>query len=411
MTVQARSLPTSTNAFSRTMVELDVTDGATHDLFSRSVRQHLRDLRSFHWTFPLTQVFEPEVLDEAALLRGLDPSAVRRLDQGSSTAQVLVDAMAAAADLPAETTLCVAAALVSVSRFELAHQVLETVDASAHPRAAFERAMLEFVIANRTTLSAARMTAAFEAMRAAAQSEEVPRDRLLDACAQAVVWHLKCEAVPRTLFEWFSREGQSLVTHRRDELGAATVSSWYRGIAMVPAGRRDADLTRRVMRQAGRVAEEAIAHAGSGALELTLRKTYHESSVKEYLYVSRDREQALHHADRLVDLDPPWSISHGEKAEVCRSFGMLEEAAENFDAAAAVGPPYVRHHLLQAARAWDELDEPGAALERYDTICAIGEPSQELLQEAARVRQRRRGTTVTSADGPSNRSTSDRGSR
>lgn len=411
MTVQARPLQTSTNAFSRTMVELDVTDDVTHDLFSRSVRQHLRDLRSFRWTFPLTQVFEPEVLDEAALLRGLDPTAVRRLDEGSSTAQALAEEAAAAADEPAEETLCVAAALVSVSRFELAREVLRTVDATAHPRAAFERAMLEFVIANRTTLSAERMTAAFRRMQAAARSEEVPRDRLLDACAQAVVWYLKCEAVPRELFEWFSREGQSLVTHRRDELGAATVSSWYRGIAMVPAGRRDADLTRRVMRQAGRVAEEAIAQAGSGALELTLRKTYHESSVKEYLYVSRDQEQALYHADQLVDLDPAWSVSHGEKAEVCRSFRLLEQAAENFDAAATVGPPYVRHHLLQAARAWDELGEPRAALERYDAICAIGMPLPGLLQEAAAVRQRVHDAAVTPVAGRTDTSTFDRGGR
>ena len=287
-----------------------------------------------------------------------------------------------------------ASALVSVSRFDIAAGLLDTAsDQASTSRERFEIAWLEFVISNRRD-DGKNSPAAFAAMRAEIDAGKVPRGRALDACTQAVVWYLKRREVPEEAFTWSVGIGQRLVMNP-DQLDAGTMSSWFRGIAMLPAARGSASTTRQYMHRAQAAAEEKIAKS-SGAFEKNMLKTYYESSLKEQMYVNRDFDAAEEAGRALIALDPLWPPSYGELAEAYEKFGQLGQAAELYELAAHAGPPYVGHHLMRASRCRAALGQHEAALDHYsallelapgnETICNAGHALVNQVSPASRTR-------------------------
>jgi len=203
----------------------------------------------------------------------------------------------------------------------------------------------------------------FRRMRAAIEAGEVGAPRALDACTQAVVWHLKRQEIPADDFRWFAARARGLVRDAEGEIGDGQKSAWYRAVAMVPARVKRADTTRALMERARTTAERA---ERSGAMhDRHLVKTYYESSIKEFMHVTRDPERALASTLALIDVDPTWSVSWGERAETLAFFGQREEAAAAYDRAVRLGPPYVRHHLMNAAELYRELGDERRAGNRY----------------------------------------------
>lgn len=360
-------LPVKQNAFHQTLVGLDLVEvpNATRvDIFSQSAVDAFQSCNWESLGYPLTQIFEPAVLLEIALLEGVSLSSLKSLSHRPTGAIVeLYERVRMTDEASVNETLNLAACLATVSRFGLATKVLEGIDGkSMTPRHMFEASWLRFLISNRCD-GGLGSTAAFEAMQSAAETGHVSPARLLDACSQAVVWHAKRREIDEAQVRWWLTMGVSLANGER-ELPAATLSAWYRGVAMVPSASGSASETRRYMELAKDHAVEAADSQGRTG-DLNAMKTYFESSIKEHMYVSGDLDEAERAGRDLIALDPAWSISYSELADVLECRGDLAGAAELCENAVAIGPPYVSVHLRRAGMLWGRSGNGERAFECY----------------------------------------------
>ncbi len=385
-------MPTSsalqTNAFQETILGLTYAERPDPiDLFSRACVEQYQEFSTEHFGYLLTQVFEPNVLLESALLADVPYESVAMLEQHPTEPITrLAELVAQRDDLAMPGLVNLAAALISISRFAVASAVLDTAAArSREPREAFETAMLRFIVANRRD-DGEGSAAAFAGMRAAIEAGTLPDHRILDACTQAMVWYLKRREIPRSTFTWFVRTGHRLVESRRD-ISPGALSAWYRGLAMIPAAKGDAHTTQRYMTYARRSADDMVAQRPF-AYELHLVKTYHESSIKEYMYVTPDPDRAVDAALKLIDLDPAWAPSYGELGDACVRFHKLDIAAEAYERAIELGPPYFGHHLLQAARVQAARGNEDLALEHYEKLMDLNHTNEALRREARELSER-----------------------
>jgi hypothetical protein len=238
------------NCFQQTLLGLEYTvaPGEAADVYSRACVEAFASVDWSGWGYPFTQVFEPGVLFEVALLEGVAYEDLAELSYRSSRS------------------------------------------------ARSNRDMLTSVEA-RLIKPAEASYAAWSTrspMRSAAATGAVPRARILDACTQAVVWYLKRREVGKDDFLWWAAVGQTLA-RRHHAMPASAISSWYRGLAMVPAAKGMPDMTRGDMRSAREAAEaaERAVEQHAGPAELNLVKTYLESSLKEHMYITRDFDAAV----------------------------------------------------------------------------------------------------------------------
>jgi hypothetical protein len=358
------------NTFQETLLGLEYSPRCPADLFSRACAEAFAESDRTRFGYPFTQVFEPGVLHEIAVLADVPYPSLTGLDpQPTAATRQLAATVAQARDLSAVEVINVASALVSISRFDLATRLLvDLAERELTPRESFEAAWLDFMISNRCD-DGASSPAAFARMGAAIDAGGVPAGRVLDACTQAVVWYLKRQEVPLDVFRWAVRTGGALAK-RPDRLDQGTVSSWYRGIAMLPAAKGRAAETRRFMALARDAAQETIAERPR-AFEMNTIKTYYESAVKEHMYVTGDADAAEQAGLALIELDPVWSPSYGELAEAYQRFGQVDRAAGYYERAAQAGPPYVGYHLLKAAQCRAKLGQDELALDHYVALLRL----------------------------------------
>lgn len=365
-------------------LEFDTTGPDAADLFSQACVEQYHDSDPGQYGYLFAQVFEAQVVQEVAAIEGVDHEAVTTLAyQPTATIAALAEAVDNVQDLPVVGQVHLTAALVSISRFDVAAKVLATAARrAATARDEFEIAMLDFVIRNRRD-DGAGVAQAFARMRAAIETGQLPPERTVDACAQGVVWYLKRRELAEADYEWFMAKGAELA----DQDGLvepAALSSWYRGIAMVPAARGEVEATRRYMERA-RDAANATLDRRDRPYELHLMKTYHESSLKEHLFLTRDLDRVEESGRALIELDPAWSPSYGELAEAYVKFGRYEQAAALFEQAALIGPPYVGYHELHAARCHDKLGNDEQALALYLRLVERGATQDDVLDPARRL--------------------------
>lgn len=376
------------NAFQETLVGLHFTASpdAPPDIFSQACVESFDECDMTRFGYAFTQMFEPAVLYEVALLEGVPYESLTNLDHRPTAAMTrLAEFVHDAAELPVVGLVNLASALISVSRFDLATRLVAHASQQATTsREEFEIAWLEFLISNRRD-DGADSPSAFGKMRKALASG-VPRGRMLDACTQAVVWYIKRQEVPQDEFTWWMALGAGLL-RAPDHLDSGTVSSWYRGVAMVPAARGNARETRRYMQLARDAAEETIAQRPR-ASEMNTIKTYYESAMKEHLYVTRDFDSAEEAGLALIALDPAWSPSYGELAAVYQKMGKLDRTAELCEQAAQVGAPYVGHHLLRAATCHESLGNDEHALAHYLTLAELTPRNERVLTGGLQVARR-----------------------
>lgn len=374
-------METKRNSFQETMVGLSFRS-AEHpaDIFSRACSESFESCDWSRLGYAFTQVFEPAVLHEIALLEGVRLTPLAKLEDRRTEALVRLGGMLdQASELTAVELLNVASALISISRFELARNVLAILaERRTTPREDFEIAWLEFVVSNRCE-GGANSPAAFEKMRTAVVTREVPASRVLDACTQAVVWYTKRRELPTADFHRWRALGTAL-SERPDRVEPGALSSWYRGVAMVPAASGDAAATRHYMDRA-RQAADVFTGGEARAADANAIKTYYESAVKEYLYVQRDVEAAEEAARALIALDPVWSVSYGELAEVYLRSKQVERAAQLYEQAAAAGPPYVAHHLLKAATCRERCGDLPGAMAHFEKLAGFAPRSRRVMSQ------------------------------
>ena len=372
--------PGRPTAFEETMLGLEYDPARPAvDLFSGACVEMFEHRNPRSYDYPLAQVFEPAVLAEVAMLAGRSANAVTTLEYApTGRVRHLREQIDVAGALPLAEAANLAGALISISRFALAQRVLDAApSARLDARGRFELAMLRFIISNRCS-GGHESAHWFAQMRATIEGGAIPNERILDACTQAVVWYLKRKELSKDDFAWFARRGNELVTGRHD-LSDSSLSSWYRGVAMVPAGLRHAASTRALMEKAKETAEHVLSRSGT-IYDRHLLKTYYESSIKEYLYVNRDPAKAEKSAQLLIELDPLWSASWGEFGEMLVVFGRPAEAASAFDTAAELGPPYLRYHLESAGDLYHRLGDHEQAARRYYALSLFGDAPTNILE-------------------------------
>jgi hypothetical protein len=380
------ALNLSPNAFHQTMLHLCYAS-VDADLFSRACVEQFDERPSETYGYLFAQVFEPHVLNEIAALEGCSRFALECIENGSGPRidRLRVDIAESRFKSPVQA-VNVAAALISISRFKLAEIVLAGIDQKdCDSRDLFEIAMLQFVINNRLARNDG-MVRAFRRMRHIIEIAKLPADRALDAAAQAVVWHMKSGLLDKATYDWFIALGESLV---RDgtEIDAGSISSWYRAIAMIPAAKGDKRGTREFMLRARHAAKETL-YLRPRAYEMHFLKTYHESALKEHLYVTGDKDAAFAETDALIALDPHWPPSYAEQAEAHIRFGDVETGAACYERAGKLGPPYVGHHLFCAARAWERASVPERAISIYEDLLCLDERNPSVIVAGARLSRR-----------------------
>jgi tetratricopeptide (TPR) repeat protein len=377
------------NTFQETLLGLGyaVVPGRHADIFSRACVETYAETDWTQFGYSFTQIFEPSVLQEIALLAGVSYDSLTDLSHRPSHATSrLAELVDNAPELTTVELLNLASALISISRFEIASRLVSSAAVrAASPREQFEVGWLEFLISNRRDdgMNSAR---AFERMRQAVRAGGIPRGRVLDVCTQGVVWYIKRREIPEDVFKWCVGVGRALAK-TPDSLDLGTISSWYRGLAMIPAAKKDAGKTREYMKLAHEAAQEKVS-ACPRAYEMNTVKTYYESAMKEHMYVTGNLEAAEEAGRALIALDPAWSPSYGELAEAYQKFGKLDQAAELYDNAVAVGPPYVGYHLLHAARCHARLENDVAALGHYLTLVELAPESESARREGMEVARR-----------------------
>ncbi|MFJ9847865.1 hypothetical protein [Streptomyces sp. NPDC101150] len=371
------------NPFQETILGLEYTaeQGKTADLFSRACVEQFQLVVLNRFGYQFAQVFEPNVLREVALLAGVPYNDAATLAHRPTAAmRRLGDFVDHQDDLNVVELINTASALVSVSRFELAGQILDAAGRRATtPREIFEIEMLRFVADNRSEHGTGSPRA-FHGMRAAIETGKVPIDRTMDACAQAVVWYLKRKELPASEYQWFLDRGTLLA--QDPGLDPGFVSAWYRALAMVPAAKGEVGQTRKYMERAHEAAQESV-NRRPHAYELHYIKTYYESSLKEHMHLSRDRDAAEEAGRALISLDPAWAPSYGELAEAHLHFGQVQSAAELYETAVSFGSPHVGHHLLQAARCREKSGNFERAADHYFTLAQLV-PDHHGVLEAGR---------------------------
>ncbi len=373
------------NSFHQTMRNLHFRNAKsfTPDLFSMAcVEQFInRQMDSYGYLF--AQVFESYVLAEIAELENVEITQLTNLEIGDSSAiQILRSAVANHDVISPMEAVNFAAALISISRFDLADLLLQS--ASRKPtmnRDQFEISMLHFVIENRRGNND-KMRHFLLEMRKQIEVGNLPLERQIDAASLAVVWHMKLGILKDTDFKWFSSLGTTLATTNKIESGA--LSSWYRAVAMIPAAKGDKVATRETMLAARRAADITM-KIRPRAYEAHFLKTYHESSIKEHMFVTGDYQAAIREGESLLSLDPVWSISFGEVAEVHRHFGDFSTAATYFEEGACCGPPYVGHHIYSAATCHEAAGELNRALELYVRLLGMSPNNKAVIISGAKL--------------------------
>lgn len=400
--------PPGGNAFQAVMVSLEVPSGRPLDIFSESLLVAIAECNWRGFGFPFTQVFEPAVLREIALLERVELRALTMFEhKPTATTRLLCDAIGGKAELSVPELINAASILVCVSRFAPASDLVEAaVRRSSSVREDFEIAWLQFVISNRVDDGAGSVEA-FGRMRHAVEAGGVPPARALDACTQAVVWYVKRQEISVSLFRWFAQHGTALAAGGSDDLTSGGLSAWYRGIAMVPAAAGRHASTRRYMAKALAAAELAE-RARPGADARNARKTYYESTMKECLYVTGDLDAARDAGLALLDLDPYWSLSVGELAEVHERRREPERAAELYEQAVELGPPSVGHHLRRAARCRAAQGRHDLAQMHYRSLLSLAPGDPVIEREAVEAGVAVHGTDLVNA--ASDRPVSDGGS-
>jgi tetratricopeptide (TPR) repeat protein len=377
--------PTS-NAFQDFLLTLrPPSDLAGADLWTQGTVDALQSRNPDGHHFPFVQLFEAHVVDEVALLSGADPAlaAVLGLENASPWASSLRQEFDSRQDLSGARAVNLAYVLISISRSAMAEGVLAELSSRAlSPIDRLECLFAQWLTDNRR--SGTRSRPLFSAMRDLISNERIPDERQIEVCTQAAVWFAKRKDVSERDLAWFLVRGEDIVSRLASQPHPppTVLSSWYRGIAMLQpedVGGRDVST---LMRRAAEMldgADESRIHAR------IIRRTFLQSTLKQYCYSTPDADRAAAAADELIASDRTWSENWADVAQMHMRFGHPEAALDALDRAVTLGPPYVRFHLRSSAALYASLGRREEATARYLALADIGTLPAAIAREALEV--------------------------
>lgn len=358
------------DAFSRAVFYYD--DSGEHPSnWSRSVCAGLAEQNFDEVPYRVPQLLEPSVLVEVAQHHGV---GVDELEFFAYPLQGPVAKLKWLADMlewaPPVQKLSLAQCLAGSCRYRFAAQVLARIPYEAlHPDQRVTYHLTRFAIDNRLERPTSHQED-FKALKAILQNHRHPLARVLDVCSQAIVWKIKGNAIDDGLNQWFIEAGEAAAKQLAGSQVPAdmvSLSSFYRGLAMVPAAQGDTQATRQHMLMAEAFADAVLdSEKGDGIAAREARKTVYESKLKEMLYVARDVECARQVAEELVAYDPGWSISYHEAGEVEVADRQWQRALQRFSQALEVGFPRVTYSQYMVGACHQQLGNFDQALQAFE---------------------------------------------
>ncbi len=363
------------DAFSRAVFFYD--DAGVHQTnWSRSVCAGLAEQNFDEVPYRVPQLLEPSTLVEVAQRHAI---SVNELEFFSYGMDGPVAKLKWLADLrewaPPVQKLSLAQSLAASCRYRFANQVLAEVPYDAlYPDQRVTYHLARFAIQNRLEMQSSHQDD-FTALKALMQAHRLSPARVLDVCSQAIVWKIKGNAIDDELNRWFIGTGEAAVKQIASSATPAdlvSLSSFYRGLAMVPAARGDVATTRQYMLLAEEYAEAVLRGERGGSIEAReARKTVYESKLKEMLYVARDVESARRVADELLAYDPDWSISYHEAGEVEVVDRQWQRALQRFQKAYDIGFPRVTYSQYMIGACHQQLGNFDQALDAFKSTLLL----------------------------------------
>ncbi|PTA66544.1 tetratricopeptide repeat protein [Deinococcus arcticus] len=351
------------NAFETYLVNLTKTTPAP--LFVRLSEYNFLRQNFDDPGYRFSQVFEPQVLQELAMLNPLDIDQLEQLNYGVHDHYQSVPWMLRHLQhVTNPQKINLANFLISVCRYALARRVFATIETRQLPaRFLRDYHLLGFLLTNRTGQQSQSSEDHLSAILSMVKAGQLQPAEVAHIAAQAIVWNVKDGSVSTSTADTFISLAAQVMERTRD---LNVKADWYRAYAMVPAYRTgDSKATTHMMDLAEAAAREA--HERDPATVNSL-KTVYESRVKEYLHVSRDYALAEQYGARLIQLDPVWSLSYGEMAEVFEAQGNFQAALTYLEKAVELGAPYTQYHRYNKGRMLVKLERYEEALRDMRTI-------------------------------------------
>ncbi|MNB58304.1 Tetratricopeptide repeat protein [compost metagenome] len=361
------------DAFSRAVFFYD--DAGAHPTnWSRSVCAGLAEQNFDEVPYRVPQLLEPSTLIEVAQRHAIGVDELEffsyPMDGPVTKVKWLADMLEWA---PPVQKLSLAQCLAASCRYRYANQVLTKIPYEAlfpDQRVTFH--LTRFAIQNRLEMTTSHQQD-FTALKALLQAQRMPPSRVLDVCSQAIVWKLKGDSIDDELNKWFIDAGEKAarqIASSDAPVDLVSLSSFYRGLAMVPAARGDVATTRQYMLLAEEYADAVIrGEKGASIPAREARKTVYESKLKEMLYVARDIESARQVADELIAYDPHWSISYHEAAEIEVKDQQWQRALQRYQQAYDIGFPRVTYSQYMIGACHQQMGNFDQALAAFkDTL-------------------------------------------
>ncbi|WLR41710.1 tetratricopeptide repeat protein [Bacillus carboniphilus] len=326
------------NAFISALLHIKETDHLS-SIWTRGVCRTIQYQIPFH----LGQVLEPSTLIEASKVIPIDTRHLMNLEYETDGPMLKIkQEIENSSSLSSLERLILSYRLTYLARFDLAASMHSLVDINKlTAEEQIRHYLLKFVLLNRQDQT--NNVEEFTKMKNLFESHLLPNYLFLTIASNAIVWELKKKSIGESLFNWFVEKGFNIV----DDMGDGktftdhiALSQFFRAYAMIPAESLKINETREAMKKSLYFAELADPkndweeYRKSDAI-----KTIYESEIKEHIFVSKNLEEAEKSGHHLLKLDPNWSISYHEMADVYFAKNEIEKALNMFEKSLEVGLP------------------------------------------------------------------------
>ncbi|WP_106767113.1 tetratricopeptide repeat protein [Paenibacillus faecalis] len=325
--------------------------------------------------YNLMQLLDPSTLFEVSVITKIEHADIENLNyevQGPlNKLKWLVNNVNFATPIQ-KLNICYS--LCSIARYKLASNIFEQIDLNRlYPNEKFYYYMLSFILKNRNNPFES-VDKEFENIKALIEEGYLSDIEIISVSSQANTWKIKSSALNNDLYKWFVGKGFKLAEELSDNIFASQLSKshFYRSVAMIPAAENDLDNTRKYMDLSYKYAEMAEPKSEIQKIQRSdALKTYFESSLKEFAYLHKDYDKAEDIAKKLIEIDPNWSISYLEAAEVNMLFDNYNNALSYIKRAQEIGLPRVVESQFLLGYCYEKLEDYTQAVEAYKNTLAL----------------------------------------
>lgn len=335
---------TCSDSFINALLLLEMLPDNKNSIISQSLVKKFTTHNFDEIGYNIAQLFEPGTIVEIGLL--LNKSEQSLLDfeyPKSKNIEKLTWLITNREYLTAFTKINLAHCLISLCRYALAKEILESVNYEQLPRNfKFYYLAANFFISNRFE-DGVRSNHIFSEKRQLIETGDIDQMLILQSCTQAIVWNIKAKEISKDNLDFFVSLGQKIIDTGIDTTSChskALISGWYRALAMIPACNNDMQTTREYMQFSKTYAEQiAPKNESEDLAKRHMLKTYYESEMKEFLYFHKDWKAAEQSGLNMITQDPYWSLSWAEMGELYCKEKDYDKALDAYSKSFELGAP------------------------------------------------------------------------